>query len=121
MQDLQRAAEAREASLGQEKGQLKTALAGALEQKASLEASVSAVQEENLHLQAQVIGLSMPAVGPWQAPNCQGCRDHACQSRCCAWEQLRLWVTSSRLRLVGTGKGASLKAPEDRCSWHQSL
>ncbi|KAK9792707.1 hypothetical protein WJX73_008450 [Symbiochloris irregularis] len=46
--------QAREAALGQEKGQLKGALAGALEQQAGLEASLSAKQEECRRLQSQL-------------------------------------------------------------------
>lgn len=48
------AAEAREAALGQEKAQLKSALATALEHKAGLDASFAEAQEDIVHLQAEV-------------------------------------------------------------------
>ena len=54
MQENLQAAEARELGLGQEKAQLKTALAGALEQQAGLEASLGAANQELLRLQLEV-------------------------------------------------------------------
>ena len=56
--------------MAQEKGQLKAALVGALEQKAGLEASLTAAHEEQLRVQHEV--RSRPSCLPGQARHAAG-------------------------------------------------